>query len=83
LDRFVVLMVFINGFGYYVLLLGGGEIVLVNLLLIKLSVEIFVVSIPFDCKSVIKEMYDMGEMVWYDWVIKDGMFWLFYDFCEV
>ena len=79
LDRLAALTVPINGFGYYVPPLGGGETALVNFLPITLPTEIFVASTAFDRKSAIKEMYDTGESARYDWVIKDGTFWSFHD----
>lgn len=79
LDRLAALTVPINGFGYYVPPLGGGETALVNFLPITLPTEIFVASTAFDRKSAIREMYDTGESARYDWVIKDGTFWSFHD----
>ncbi len=79
LDRLAALTVPVNGFGYYVPPLGGGETALVNFLPITLPTEIFVASTGFDRKSAIKEMYDTGESARYDWVIKDGTFWSFHD----
>lgn len=79
LDRLASLTVPINGFGYYVPPLGGGETAVVNLLPISLPSEIFVASTPFDRKGAIREMYDSGETARYDWTIKDGTFWSFHD----
>ena len=79
LDRLASLTVPVNGFGYYVPPLGGGETAVVNLLPISLPSEIFVASTPFDRKGAIREMYDTGETARYDWTIKEGTFWSFHD----
>src|SRR3569623_160267 len=79
LDRLASLTVPVNGFGYYVPPLGGGETAVVNLLPISLPSEIFVASTPFDRKGAIREMYATGETARYDWTIKEGTFWSFHD----
>lgn len=79
LDRLAALTVPVNGFGYYVPPLGGGEAALVNMFPITLPAEIFVASTPFDSKRAIKELFDQEEPPRFDWVIKDGTFWSFHD----
>lgn len=79
LDRLAALTVPVNGFGYYVPPLGGGETALVNMFPITLPPEIFVASTPFDSKTAIKELFDQGEPPRFDWVIKNGTFWSFHD----
>lgn len=79
LDRLAALTVPVNGFGYYVPPLGGGETALVNMLPLTLPPEIYVTSTAFDRKSAIKELFDQEEPPRFDWVIKDGTFWSFHD----
>jgi hypothetical protein len=79
LDRLAALTVPVNGFGYYVPPLGGGETALVNMLPLTLPPEIYVASTAFDSKSAIKELFDQDEPPRFDWVIKDGTFWSFHD----
>jgi hypothetical protein len=79
LDRLAALTVPVNGFGYYVPPLGGGETALINLLPVKLPTEIFVASSPFDSRRAIKILFEQDEPPRFDWVIKDGTFWSFHD----
>lgn len=79
LDRLASLTVPVNGFGYYVPPLGGGETALVNMFPITLPPEIYVASTPFDSKRAIKQLFDQDEQPRFDWVIKDGTFWSFHD----
>lgn len=79
IDRLASLTVPVNGFGYYVPPLGGGETALVNMFPIKLPPEIYIASTPLDRKRAIKELLDQDEPPRFDWVIKDGTFWSFHD----
>lgn len=78
-DRLAGLTVPKAGFGYFVPPLGGGEDALVNILSISMPSELYVASTSLTPSRAIATLLDHEEPPRFDWVIKGGSFWSFFD----
>jgi Domain of unknown function (DUF4365) len=78
-DRLAALTVPKVGFGYYVPPLGGGEEAVVNMLPVRLPIEVFVATTPHTVAQAKAILLDADEPARFDWVIKGGSFWSFQD----